>query len=271
MHRYFSKIVPLWNLYNTSTVGWFVFLDDDSLVYMENLVNVAKQYDPMEPWMIGGVSESVTTINSLGQCPFGGGGVLLSRRALQLTSRATNCCLSQYSALRGGDEMLGRCAMDVGVPFTINNGFNQLDLRGDVSGFFEGVISSRPVVTMHHLYLEDAMLLPIKNSFASSSHLIHSYMSLPRKDQYFHRVIQYGHTNRSGLVTVQITSGYSVVVFPGRVRFADITFRVEETFISWSKKPTITMIPKRPKNTGQKRYHQCTACKVAPLCNRWCM
>jgi hypothetical protein len=258
-------------MYNSTTVGWFVFIDDDSLVYMENLMNIAKQYDPIEPWMIGGVSQAIDGIDNLGSVPFGGGGILLSRRAVQLAVSAADCCLAQYSGLEGGDELLARCVADVGVPFIKNDGFNQFDVRGDVSGYIEGVVSSaHPVVSMHHLYLQDSMLLPVNNSFTASYHLMQSYLSLPHKDQYFQRSIMYGHTNRSGLVTVQITRGFSVVVFPGRVRVADIIFRVEETFVHWG--PKRSLISTRPRNAKQKRYNQsivceCIACQVAALCS----
>jgi hypothetical protein len=159
-NRYFTRVHPLWHRYSTQSYGWIVLIDDDSLLFLSSLLRTLSTYDPSIPHVLGGISESTTSIANHGQFAYGGGGMVLSKAALGSIQDSLDCCQRAYEQLYGGDEKLARCLADLGVPFHHIPAFHQMDIRGQLAGYIEGIIPHQAVISMHHVYLYENQLFP---------------------------------------------------------------------------------------------------------------
>ncbi len=130
---------------------WYVLADDDCLLFMPNLLALVDALDPMVPHFIGGSSENSKAMNRHGRMAFGGGGAVLSAAAMKMFAKNGLQCIVDHETYPGGDEKLAACVFDQGVPFTHHPGFHQADFRGDPRGFYEGVVSRAPFISMHHI------------------------------------------------------------------------------------------------------------------------
>ncbi|OMO88815.1 hypothetical protein COLO4_20064 [Corchorus olitorius] len=65
---------------------------------------------------------------------YGGGGYALSYSLVQKELvPAIDECIERYPRSRTSDELLSYCLADLGVDYTIEKGFHQIDLHGDIS------------------------------------------------------------------------------------------------------------------------------------------
>ncbi|GMP50870.1 hypothetical protein CsSME_00017305 [Camellia sinensis var. sinensis] len=112
-------------------VRWFVMGDDDTVFFLENLVTVLGKYDHNQMYYIGGNSESVEqdVIHSYA-IAYGGGGFAVSYALAAELVRILDGCIDRYAELYGGDQKVGACVTELGVPLTVELGFHQ------VSGFY---------------------------------------------------------------------------------------------------------------------------------------
>ncbi|GER40765.1 hypothetical protein STAS_17451, partial [Striga asiatica] len=100
---------------------WVVMGDDDSISFVDNMVDVLSKYDHERYYYLGGNSESIVSNNlfSFDQA-FGGGGIILSRKLAKALARDMESCLKRY-----------------------------VDLRGDISGLLSSH-SLSPLLSLHH-------------------------------------------------------------------------------------------------------------------------
>ncbi|KAF8098868.1 hypothetical protein N665_0257s0078 [Sinapis alba] len=199
----------IWDSYrlNLPDVRWFVMGDDDTVFFTDNLVKVLSKYDHEQMWYIGGNSESVEQdVMHDYNMAFGGGGFAISRPLAARLAAAMDGCLQRYFYFYGSDQRIAACVSEIGVPFTEERGFHQLDIRGDPYGFL-AAHPLAPLVSLHHLdYLDP--LFPNKTPIESLHTLMKPYTLDP------HRILQqincHDHKRRW---SISISWGYSIQVY----------------------------------------------------------
>lgn len=110
-----------------SEVRWFVFGDDDTVFFVDNLVTVLSNYDH-ESWVyVGGRSESYeqNVANSFDMA-FGGGGFAISSSLARVLARVSDSCLMRYGHLYGSDSRVFSCLAELGIGLTHEPGFHQV-------------------------------------------------------------------------------------------------------------------------------------------------
>ncbi|KAE8356170.1 hypothetical protein BDV28DRAFT_154896 [Aspergillus coremiiformis] len=146
LDRYFSLISVLHHNREVQT-RWAVLIDDDTFFpSMQNLVNKLATYNATEPQYIGALTEDFEQMHDWGYMAYGGAGVFLSMPLLeQLNGVYAECSRFQDT----GDRRIARCIYaHTTTKLSWERGLYQLDLHGDVSGFFE---SGRPLpLSVHH-------------------------------------------------------------------------------------------------------------------------
>lgn len=108
-------------------VRWFVMGDDDTVFFLENLINVLAKYDHNEMYYIGGNSESVEQdlIHSYAMA-YGGGGFAISYPLAEELVKILDGCIDRYADLYGSDQKIHGCISEIGVQVTKELGFHQV-------------------------------------------------------------------------------------------------------------------------------------------------
>ncbi|KAL6564765.1 hypothetical protein OROMI_016215 [Orobanche minor] len=207
---------------------WLVMGDDDSIFFVDNIVDVLSEYDHTKYYYIGWHSETVVSNHwfSFDQA-FGGGGIVLSYPLAKALVRDMDGCLMRYADSRSADLMTMTCIADIGVNLTPHKGIHQVDLHGDFSGYLSAH-PKVPVMTFHHF---DAMdpIFPNMDRFQSTRHL----MKAADADQsrLLQQTICY---HRQSNLSFSISWGYSIhiyeIIWPRSYLQMPI-----ETFRPWAK------------------------------------
>ncbi|KAL1547453.1 hypothetical protein AAHA92_23930 [Salvia divinorum] len=152
-------------------VRWVVMGDDDTVVFVDNIVDVLAEYDHNKYYYLGWHSESVVSNLwfSFNQA-FGGGGIVMSYPLARALAADMDGCLLRYADSTSADLITMTCIADIGVNLTPHKGIHQVDLHADFSGY----LSAHPkvhVMTFHHF---DAMdpIFPFKDHMQSTRHLM---------------------------------------------------------------------------------------------------
>lgn len=149
-----------------STTDWGVLIDDDTFFFdLEAVQGMLAKYDPSRPWYVGTLSDNKWNVNNGGLYAMGGAGVFVSRDLLKTMGPLADAgaCfpappepdpehpdqLRDRDADAGGDVLVGRCVhRHTTTKLTLEHGLYQLDMHGDVTGFYEAV---RPQpLSAHH-------------------------------------------------------------------------------------------------------------------------
>ncbi|PWY87720.1 hypothetical protein BO70DRAFT_394590 [Aspergillus heteromorphus CBS 117.55] len=146
--RYFS-LVPHLAKNMRSTTKWSCVMDDDTFFpSMSALIKGLKEYDHTKQTYVGGLSESIPQVGVFGLMGFGGAGVFLSPSLIQELSRPEvfeDCQRMDFT----GDRRISLCIYQyTAARLTIDHRLRQLDMMGDVSGFFEA--ERPPPLSVHH-------------------------------------------------------------------------------------------------------------------------
>ncbi|KAH0768464.1 hypothetical protein KY285_004335 [Solanum tuberosum] len=113
--------------HDSSTVRWYVMADDDTVLMIENLVNVLSKYDHMKYYYVGMNSECIVSNFGMSfQMAFGGAGYALSYPLAQALAKNMDTCIKRYPYLYGSDHILQACIADLGVTITLEKGFHQV-------------------------------------------------------------------------------------------------------------------------------------------------
>ncbi|XP_059626967.1 uncharacterized protein LOC132269729 [Cornus florida] len=152
-------------------VRWYVMADDDTVLFINNLVEVLAKYDHGKYFYIGANSEYVASnfFHSF-EMAFGGAGCALSYPLAEALAKNLDFCIRRYPTLYGSDHILQSCVADLGVTLTPEKGFHQIDLRGDISGLLSAHTQS-PFLSLHHLDVVDP-IFPSMNRYESVKHLM---------------------------------------------------------------------------------------------------
>lgn len=210
-------------------IRWYVFGDDDTVFFTENLVKVLAEYDHDRWLYIGSVSESYeqNLLHSFNMA-FGGGGFAISRSLGRVLARVLDSCLMRYPHVYGSDSRVFSCLVELGVELTHHPGFHQVDVRGDMFG----ILSAHPLpplLSLHHLDLVDP-IFPGLTRLESVKHLFEAAKHDPART--LQQTVCYDSSNS---ITVSVSWGYAVQVFEGNQFLPDL-IRVQKTFGSWRRK-----------------------------------
>lgn len=121
--RVVSETVAL----NHSDVKWFVFGDDDTAFFPENLVKTLSKYDHGLWYYIGTNSESHAQNKFFSyEMAFGGAGFAISYPLAKVLAKVLDSCIERYPHLYGSDARIHACISELGVSLTREPGFHQV-------------------------------------------------------------------------------------------------------------------------------------------------
>lgn len=124
-------------LNHSSDVKWYVFGDDDTIFFPENLVKTLDKYDHRLWYYIGAYSENYEGSQAFGfGMAFGGGGFVLSSSLAQVIAKVFDSCIERYSYLYGSDARVYSCITELGVGLTYEPGFHQVIICFQCVKFF---------------------------------------------------------------------------------------------------------------------------------------
>jgi hypothetical protein len=190
-------------------VKWFATGDDDTIWFINNLLNTLQQYNSSKSIYLGNTSDKKSQLAAFGaHFAYGGGGILLSRPLAILFAQHNQEC-KRFLNKFGGDEMIGKCVTEVlKVHFTKDNNFHQMDHRGDMTGLLESGIDG--LVSLHHMF---SWWKPFpaehNDKLNETMHLLHiAYTTLDK-----HFLKRYVRVNQKTNQSLLLTMGYSFSLF----------------------------------------------------------
>ncbi|KAK1408423.1 hypothetical protein QVD17_40185 [Tagetes erecta] len=210
-------------------VRWYIMGDDDTIFFLDNLVDLLGRYDHTKYFYIGGVSECVkSNFDFSFEMAFGGAGFALSYPLVEALVANIDRCVETYPFYFVSDQILSACIADLGVPLTSEKGFHQIDLVHDISGFLSAHPQA-PLISLHHLDIATP-IFPTKNRHKS----VRNLMTAAKVDQ--SRLLQQTvcyHKQKSWAFS--IAWGYSAYIYEHTIP-RSILRRPLETFTPWSLK-----------------------------------
>lgn len=112
---------------NHSNVRWYVFGDDDTIFFPENLAKTLSKYDHGLWYYIGTNSESVMQNKFFSyDMAFGGAGFAISYPLAIVLAKVFDTCIQRYPHLYGSDGRIHACLTELGVSLTLEPGFHQV-------------------------------------------------------------------------------------------------------------------------------------------------
>ncbi|RDX84557.1 hypothetical protein CR513_34371, partial [Mucuna pruriens] len=113
-------------LHNDSDVRWYVFGDDDTVFFPENVVKTLSKYDHELWYYIGAHSEVYEQNRLFGfGMAFGGAGFAISSSLARILANVFDSCIERYPHLYGSDGRVHSCLAELGVGLTHEPGFHQ--------------------------------------------------------------------------------------------------------------------------------------------------
>ncbi|KAK7324776.1 hypothetical protein VNO77_28610 [Canavalia gladiata] len=191
---------------NHSGVRWFVFGDDDTVFFPENVVKTLSKYDHRLWYYIGfAISSSLATI----------------------LAKVFDSCIERYPHLYGSDARVYSCITELGVGLTHEPGFHQVDLRGNAFGLL-AAHPVTPLLSLHHPEYID----PVFPNMTTIKALQHLFEAVNLDSQ---RILQQTVCyDRRFSWTISVSWGYAVQVFEKHMSLPDV-LKVQHTFKHWTK------------------------------------
>ncbi|KAI5412742.1 uncharacterized protein LOC127083330 [Lathyrus oleraceus] len=213
-------------LNNHSNVRWYVFGDDDTVFFPENLVKTLSKYDHRLWYYVGAYSENYEGSYVFGfGMAFGGGGFAISASLANVLYEVFDSCIERYSHLYGSDARVFSCISELGVGLTYEPGFHQVDLSGNIFG----LLASHPLsllLSLHHLDLVE----PIFPQMTTSKSLQHLFEAANVDSlRILQQTVCY---DKQFSRTISVSWGYAVQIFQYNELLPNI-LRVRETFRPW--------------------------------------
>ncbi|XP_030544255.1 uncharacterized protein LOC115750825 [Rhodamnia argentea] len=213
---------------NLTDVRWFVFGDDDTVFFPDNLVKTLSKYDDGLWYYVGSNSEvyEQNRVFSFGM-GFGGAGFAISRPLAKVLAKGLDGCMERYAQAYGSDSRVYACLTELGVGLTREPGFHQFDVRGDAFGLL-AAHPLAPLSSLHHIDHTD----PIFPNMTRPEAMQHLFRAAQIDSQ---RLLQQSVCyDTSSSWTVSVSWGYAVQVFPRHLLMTEAV-RVRETFSQWKK------------------------------------
>ncbi|KAJ6310024.1 hypothetical protein OIU76_014875 [Salix suchowensis] len=168
--RMFHSLLDMYRV-GDKDLRWLIMCDDDSVMFVDNLVEVLGKYDHTKYQYIGGISECVKSNADFSfDMGFGGAGYAVSYPFAQAISTKLDDCIERYPYLWVSDHMAQSCFADLGIALSIEKGIHQIDLHGDISGFLSSHPQS-PLLTLHHFDTIDP-IFPKMDKFEAIRHIM---------------------------------------------------------------------------------------------------
>lgn len=230
MARMVNGIKELFDQQQHEGVRWVIMGDDDSIFFLDNMVDVLARYDHNKYYYFGGQSEYILSNYwySFNQ-GFGGAGIIMSFPLAKALAEDMESCLRRYPFLRSADLITMTCIVDLGGSFVPLKGLHQIDLRGDISGLLSSH-PKEPLISLHHF---DAVtpIFPSMDRVQSTKHL----MKIAKFDQ--SRMLQQTICHhRTSNWTFSVSWGYSVHIYE-KIMPRSHLIKPIETFDAWHAKP----------------------------------
>ncbi|KAL0419554.1 UNVERIFIED_CONTAM: hypothetical protein Sradi_1368900 [Sesamum radiatum] len=249
MIRMVHGIMEVFRETDHENLRWVVMGDDDSVFFVDNIVDVLGQYDHTKYYYLGGQSEFVMSNYwfSFNQ-GFGGAGFMLSYPLAKALSEDMESCLRRYAKWISADQITMACIADIGVNLSPQKGIHQIDLRGNISGFLSSHPKS-PLLSLHHF---DGVkpIFPSMNRFESTRHLMKA--AAADQSRMLQQTICY---HRQSNWSFSISWGYSAHIYERIMARAHLQKPIE-TFKPWSN---ITRPPHYMFNTRLPSNDSCEA------------
>ncbi|GKC04474.1 hypothetical protein Tco_0996084 [Tanacetum coccineum] len=208
---------------------WYIMGDDDTIFFLDNLVELLGRYDHTKYFYIGGISECIkSNFDFSFEMAFGGAGFALSYPLVEALVANLDQCIGVYPFYFVSDQILSACIADLGVPLTPEKGFHQIDLVDDISGLLSAHPQT-PLISLHHLDIA-LPIFPKMDRHKSVRHL----MKPAKLDQ--SRLLQQTvcyHKPKNWAFS--IAWGYSAYIYE-QFTPRSILRRPFETFTPWSLK-----------------------------------
>uniref|UniRef100_A0A2P2QL46 Uncharacterized protein n=1 Tax=Rhizophora mucronata TaxID=61149 RepID=A0A2P2QL46_RHIMU len=222
--RVVSETVAL----NHSNVRWYVFGDDDTVFFAENLVKTLSKYDHGLWYYIGSNSEIYEQNRIFGfDMAFGGAGFAISYPLAKVLAKVFDSCIERYPHLYGSDSRVYSCLAELGVGATREPGFHQIDVHGNLFGLLTSHPMA-PLVSLHHFDHLDP-IFPQMTTISSLQHLFK--VAQVDSQRILQKTVCY---DRWFSWTISVSWGYAVEVYDNHVFLPDV-LRVQETFKQWRK------------------------------------
>ncbi|XP_019193140.1 PREDICTED: uncharacterized protein LOC109187410 [Ipomoea nil] len=223
-----ARMVKAVAMRNESDVRWYVFGDDDTVFFVENVVSTLSKYDHEQWYYVGANSESYEQNAYFSfHMGFGGGGFALSHGLAKVLGSVLDSCIVRYPHLYGSDARIFACLAELGISLTHEPGFHQTDVWGNLFGF----LASHPqslLLSLHHL----DEVQPLFPNMSRPQALKHFFAAVhadpPRISQ---QTICYDQNNS---LSVSVSWGYVVQVYQGYYPLPDLLPALR-TFLPWDK------------------------------------
>ncbi|CAL0303939.1 unnamed protein product [Lupinus luteus] len=213
---------------NESDVRWFVFGDDDTVFFVENVVKVLSKYDHDQWLYVGRNSESYDqNVKYSFEMAFGGGGFAISHSLGRVLSRVLDSCLKRYGHLYGSDSRIYSCVAELGVGLTHEPGFHQLDMRGNLFGMLAAHPLS-PLLSLHHLDVVEP-LFPNMNKTQALKYLMAAANVDPAR--ILQQTVCYDQSNS---LTFSVSWGFAIQLYQGNELLPDL-LSLQKTFVPWKR------------------------------------
>ncbi|CAI9112792.1 OLC1v1013285C1 [Oldenlandia corymbosa var. corymbosa] len=232
--RMVSETVAL----NHNNVRWFVFGDDDTFFFPDNLAKTLAKYDHGLWYYVGTNSENFQANEIFSfEMAFGGAGFAISYPLAEVLAKVLDPCLERYPHVYGSDSRIYACLTELGVTLTHEPGFHQMDVRGNIFGLL-AAHPTRPLVTFHHL---DAIepIFPNMTTLEALKHFTKATKLDPQR--ILQRAVCY---DQRLSLTVSVSWGYTVQLIKGNVPLPDV-LRAQQTFRSWGMRPEANLDTQR--------------------------
>ncbi|XP_043687384.1 uncharacterized protein LOC122638583 [Telopea speciosissima] len=217
---------------NHSNVRWFVFGDDDTVFFADNLVKTLSKYDHNLWFYVGSSSESFEqNSENFFDMAFGGGGFAISYPLARILANTMDSCLVRYPHLFGSDSRIFSCLTELGVGLTHEPGFHQVDIRGDAFGLL-AAHPLTPLLSLHHFDSVEP-IFPNMTRLQALQNLFEAVKFDPAR--VLQRTVCY---DRWYSWTISISWGYAVQVIEAYKLLPDL-LPVEKTFKPWRIKEKI--------------------------------
>ncbi|CAN6865422.1 unnamed protein product [Brassica oleracea] len=237
--RFYRAILETYRLMDEG-VRWYVTGDDDSLFFVDNLVDVLSKYDHTRQHYIGTNSETIKSNVYFGfNMGFGGGGYALSYALVEALVVKLDECVEKYHFIWAVDQIQSFCLADLSVDLTLEKGFHQVDLFGDISGFLSSHTTA-PLLSLHHF----ATVSPLFPGMDRPGSVLH-IMKAANVDQ--SRMLQQSicHVRESNW-TFSVSWGYPVHIYEKIFPRSHLKLPIE-TFRPWYRgRPPVFMFNTRP-------------------------
>ena len=176
---------------------WFGVMDDDTFfLSLPRVFQALEPYDYTKMWYIGALTEGHSRISEEGFKAWGGAGFFISPPLMEILAKNSEDC-KHLPKIMFGDLLWRDCIINVTSPtvhLTELRGLNQIDMWGDLSGWYEA--GPHPLLTIHHWKSWHLFAAPV-------SHIV---SDVAGPDAFLQRYQLLNNT--------VLTNGYTIVEYP---------------------------------------------------------